>query len=168
MKNIHEYLEGNYSNQELIFDYYFYKKIQSYGGFANNNDKYIYYLVKLILDVNNGGLIGYFSSTNFEEIVQTIDILNKISARKNAELLSKAVRISNFTKDFDKNLEIGHSFYSSLSEKQEKELGELDRNFLKNEEDFMELFLHYLKHEKELEKLSEQNKSLENDHDLER
>lgn len=153
---------------EELHDYFYENKLyEKEFDILLNDDKYIYLILGIEIQVNNGGFSQYLFNSSGKYAIETIDALNNVGAKKTAKLLEKCIEIAELNKSILKRDDIRYSIISNLSEEQEKSLTQLTELFLRYDENPTQLLLIRLK-EKKLENLREETKDLENNNDLER
>lgn len=121
----------DYGNEELFYkitDYALEKEIEEGYDKLDENEKSLYMVGKILMEVNNGGFDQYFLNTEGVYARDTLYFLNLIGEMKFSNLLNKAVNIFESDKTDDEkyaefdNLddefyEFGSTIYEDLYDK---------------------------------------------------
>jgi hypothetical protein len=126
INNIKEILEGNLENADVFFELtnqVMDKGIEEGFDSLSENEKYLFMVLKMLMEVNNGGFHQYFLNTDGVYSKDTLHFLNLIKETNFSNLLNKAINIfeAEVTEDEknDKFNELDSEFYELNEDKYE-------------------------------------------------
>ena len=138
INNIKEILEGNWENEDVFFEltnYVMDKGIEEGFDSLNENEKYLFMVLKMLMEVNNGGFHQYFLNTDGVYSKDTLHFLNLIKETNFSNLLNKSINIFEMKITDDEKIhnlnELDSEFYE-FDENKYKSLYEKCVDYLKD------------------------------------
>ena len=96
INNIKEILEGNLESEDIFFEltnYVMDKGIEEGVDSLSEDEKYLFMVLKMLMEVNNGGFHQYFLNTDGVYSKDTLHFLNLIKETNFSNLLNKSINI---------------------------------------------------------------------------